>query len=266
MNQVVLGALFAGGLFLGILLMMQVGRYVRVRLSGKDIESTSAGLTALEGALFGLMSLILAFCFSGAGLRFDARRQLIIEEANCIGTAYLRLSLLPTQAQQDLQEKFRQYVDARLDAYRVLPDLAKAKAEIARAAAIQGEIWTRAIEASQRMDSLQATVLVLPALNAMFDIANTRYWATQIHPPPFVFWLLGVLILIFSLLAGFDMGDGKARSWIHVVSFAVLLAITFYAIVDLEFPRLGLVQVKNFDQALVDVRNNMGAGTATIIK
>ena len=69
MNQVVLGALFAGGLFLGIILMMKLGRYVRVRLSGKDIESASAGLTALEGALSGLTSLILACCFSGAGLR-----------------------------------------------------------------------------------------------------------------------------------------------------------------------------------------------------
>ena len=257
MNQIFWGGLFAGGLFLGIFLMMEAGRYMRVRHQGKDIESGRAGFATLEAALFGLMGLILAFSFSGAMSRFDARRHLIIEEANHSGTAYFRLDLVPAQAKQELREEFRQYVDTRLAAYRALPDIAKAEAGLVRATAIQREIWTKAVAAGQQGSSPQATIIVLPALNAMFDIANTRYLVTKIHLPQVIFWLMGALILICSLLAGYGMGASKARNWMHIVSFAVFLAITVYTIIDLEFPRAGLIQVSSFDQALVTVRNSM---------
>jgi hypothetical protein len=257
MNQVVTGALFAGALFLGILLMLETGRYLRRRQSGKEIISNSSGLNEIEGALFGLMALILAFSFSGAGSRLDARRQLIVDEANCIGTAYLRLELLSPEPKQDLQEKFRQYVDARLSAYRALPDAAKAKSEVNRAMIIQGEIWTSAVAACQQANSSQTSMLLLNSLNAMFDIANTRYLATKMHQPVLVYWLMSILVLICSLLAGFSMGDNNVRNRIYIFSFAMMLAITVYTIIDLDHPRLGLIQVKDFDQAIVDVRNSM---------
>jgi len=82
-----------------------------------------------------------------AGL--DGRRQLVVEEANAIGTAYLRLDVLPHEAQPALRDKFRRYVEARLDAYRKLPDIAAAKEGLARAAVLQGEIWGEAVAASR---------------------------------------------------------------------------------------------------------------------
>jgi hypothetical protein len=261
MNPIYDGVLSSGGLFLGIFLMIELGRYIRARQRTSDIESARSGLGALEGAVFGLMSLILAFSFSGAASRFDTRRMSIVDEANCIGTAYLRLDVLSAQAQPQLRQKFRQYVDARLAAYRALPDIAKAKAGIIRAQAIQSEIWTKAVAASQQANPLEAQLIVLPALNAMFDISNTRYMQAQLHPPMVVFWMLGALILICSLLAGFGMGASKTPSWVHVVVFAVVLAAAVYMIIELEFPRLGRFQENAFDQALVDVRNSMDAGT-----
>lgn len=263
MNQIVLAVAIAGLIFLGELLMLFGGRYLRKRHSRKGVELKGEGLGALEGALFGLMGLILAFCFSGAGARFDARMQMIVAEANCIGTAYLRLDLLSPQRRADIQEQFRQYVDARLGAYRAAPDLAKAKAEFARAAAIQGEIWTRAIAACKQ-DNLAppAVSTLLPALNEMFDIANTRYMALQMHPPVSIYCLMAALVLICSLLAGFRMGESQTISRLHVLAFAALVAVTVYVTIDLEFPRLGIIQVTNFDQAIADVRAGMGDGTA----
>ena len=260
-NPIFWGALSACGLFLGIFLMIEAGRNIAAGQRVRDAQAVSSSLGVLESALFGLMSLVMAFSFSGAAQRFDTRRMSIVDEANCIGTAYLRIDVLPLQAQPQLREKFRQYVDARLAAYRALPDIAKAKAGIIRAQAIQSDIWAKAIAASQQANSLEAQLLVLPALNAMFDITNTRYMQAQLHPPPVVFLMLGVLILICSLLAGFEMGFGKARSLIHVAAFAALLALTFYTIIELEYPRLGRLQENAFDQALVDVRNSMDAGT-----
>ena len=93
----------------------------------------AVGESAAEGAIFALLGLLVAFTFSGAASRFDARRQLIVEETNDIGTAYLRLRLLPLSAQPALREQFRQYVDARLAFYRKLKDMPAAMAEHVKA-------------------------------------------------------------------------------------------------------------------------------------
>jgi hypothetical protein len=254
---IIAGAAIIGGLFVGMLLFLEAGRRIRMRILAKDAEKAAGGLGVVEGALFALMGLVLAFTFSGAAARFDARRQMIVEEANDIGTAYLRLDLLPEAAQPQLREKFRQYVDARLETYMNLPAIAATMPDMATAAGLQREIWNESIAATREAKNPQAALLLLPALNAMFDIANTRVWATQLHPPPIIFALLGALALVCSLLAGYGMAGGKARSWTHIVAFAIILTLTVYVIIDMEFPRMGFIRVDAFDQALVDVRASM---------
>jgi len=256
-TMMIVGVATLIGLFLGMLLFLEAGRRIRFRVIPKDAEKGGAGFGAVEGALFALMGLVLAFTFSGAASRFDQRRSLIVEEANDIGTAYLRLDLLPEAAQPQLRELVRRYVDTRLETHRVLPDLDAAMAQIAKANEIQHEIWNHAVAAAREATNPQAAIVLLPALNAMFDIANTRYWSTQLHPPPLIFGLLGALALVCSLLAGFGMAGGKARSWVHIVAFAIILTLTVYVIVDMEFPRMGFIRVDAFDRALVDVRASM---------
>ena len=255
--SMIVGVVTLVGLFLGMLLFLEVGRRIRLRFLAKDAEKPVDGLGVVEGALFGLMGLVIAFTFSGAASRFDERRHLIVEEANDIGTAYLRIDLLPEAAQPQIREMLRRYVDTRLETYRVLPDLDAAMAKIAKANEIQQEIWNHAVLATKDATNPQAAIVLLPALNAMFDIANTRYWATQLHPPWMIFALLGTLGLVCSLLAGFGMTGATARSWIHIVAFAIILTLTVYVIVDMEYPRMGFIRVDSFDRALVDVRASM---------
>src|SRR5499426_1470262 len=114
MDPILTAALFAVTLFLGILLLLEVGRRMGIRRIAKEAEGARAGVGAVEGAVFGLLGLLIAFTFSGAASRFDTRRQLIVEETNAIGTAYLRLDLLPAATQPALREHFRRYVEARL--------------------------------------------------------------------------------------------------------------------------------------------------------
>jgi hypothetical protein len=97
-------------------------------------------------------------------------------------------------------------------------------------------------------------MLLLPALNEMFDMAATRLATTKLHPPLIIYGMLFVLTLICSFLAGFDMGAEATRSWVHMLGFAVILGVAVYVIVDLEYPRLGLVRLDSFDQLLVNVR------------
>lgn len=258
MNLASLALLIAVVLFLGMLLLLEVGRRIGVGRLANDPEHASAGMGAVDGAVFALLGLLIAFTFSGAASRFDDRRNLIVEEANDIGTAYLRLDLLPTSAQPALRDLFRRYVDSRLETYRKLPDLDATMAELARSTALQGEIWSQAVTAS-RMEGAPpaAAMLLLPALNQMIDITTTRTMSGQIHPPVVVFAMLFGLALTAALLAGYGMAAGRVRSWIHMIGFAAVLAGAVYVIIDIEYPRLGLIRVDAFDQALADLRNSM---------
>ena len=111
--------------------------------------------------------------------------------------------------------------------------------------------------ASRAASPQPATMLLLPALNAMIDITTTRTMAGQMHPPAVIFAMLILLALTRALLAGAGMGGGKDRSWIHMVGFAAAMALAVYVILDIEFPRLGLIRVDAIDQVLVELRESM---------
>ncbi len=107
------------------------------------------------------------------------------------------------------------------------------------------------------MNSPAVTSLVLSSLNEMIDITTTRAVALRSHPPAIIFIMLFVLLLACSLLAGYGMSAGKAPSWLHMVGFAFIMAIAVYVIMDIEFPRVGLVRIDYVDQAMLDLRNSM---------
>jgi len=241
----------------GTLGMLEIGRRLGVRRLARDPEGAKAGTGAIDGAVFGLMGLLIAFTFSGAATRFDVRRTMMVEEANCIGTAWLRLDLLPAAAQPSLREHFRQYLDARLAAFRKLPDITAAKADLSRANKLQNDIWTQAIAACRESGSQPATMLLLPALNQMFDTATSRTAGTQMHPPMLIYAVLGLLLLASSLLAGFGLGVGRVRNWFHGLAFVLVMTLTVYVILDFEFPRVGLIRIHGFEQVLVDLQQSM---------
>jgi hypothetical protein len=211
------GGSLAAGLFLAILVSLAFGRWLGQRLTVQSGIPPSASVGSLETSVFALLGLLIAFTFSGALSRFDVRRAQAVDEANAIGTAYLRIDLLPAAAQPRLRETFRAYADARP----------------------------------------AADLLLLPAVNAMFDITTVRVAATQIHPPTIAYAMLIALALASALLAGYQQAHEKDYDWIHKLGFAAITALTVYVILDIEHPRLGLVQIGAIDQFLVDVRAGM---------
>ena len=122
---------------------------------------------------------------------------------------------------------------------------------------LQAEIWQKSVAAAGRSPNTAASMLLLPALNAMIDITTVRTAATEDHPPIIIFAMLALIALATSLMAGFEMAGAKRRSWLHIVGYALIMSIAVYVILDLEFPRLGLIRVDTFDHYLVDVRTSM---------
>jgi hypothetical protein len=185
------------GLALGMLLMCETGRRIGIRSIRKYPDGLAKGTGAAEAAVFGLLGLLIAFTFSGAASRFEARRHLIVEEANTISTAYLRMDLLPAETQPVLRAMFREYAQVRFLVYRDARDSETTILRLAQTAELQDLIWRKVMTiCRQPTTPSQVTMLVLPALNEMIDITSTRVGATQNHPPLVIFLLLGALSLV----------------------------------------------------------------------
>ena len=258
MDLALIGSLSAVCLFFGILILSEVGRRIGLARLARDSEGLTKGAGAAEAAVVGLLGLLIAFTFAGAASRFEDRRHLIVAEANSIGTAYLRIDLLPGDAQPEIRELFRRYLDARSATYRDVGDQTATKAKLTESAALQGDIWAKALTACRRPEvPAQAAMLLVPALNEMIDITTTREMATRNHPPLAVFLLLYGASLVDALLVGYSTSPNKDRSWFHTVVFAAVLSLTVYVILDLEFPRLGLIRVDAADQVLIELRKSM---------
>lgn len=242
------------GLFVGMLIFFEGGRRIGVARIGKDPDCLTRGAGAAEGAVFALLGLLMAFTFSGAASRFEARRMLINTEANAIGTVYLRIDLLPGEVQPPLRELLRRYAEIRATIYQGADDTEALQAKLATSASLQNEIWQQAMAAIRLPAAMpQAAMLMTPALNDMIDITGTRAAATATHPPGIVFVLLVVLSLIAAMLAGYATSPNKDRSWLHQVTFALVTSLAIYVIFDIEYPRLGLIRVDDADQAIIDL-------------
>jgi len=257
MNFSLLGILTILGMLGGTLCMLEIGRRFAARRLAVDPEGAKAGTGVVEGAVFGLMGLLVAFTFSGAAARFDARRAMIVEEANCISTAWLRLDMLPSASQPSLRAKFRQYLEARLAVFRKIPNMTAMKLELDRVATLQNEIWTQALSACRESAAPTTTMLLVPALNQMFDTATSRTAGIEMHPPMLIYGTLGLLLLASALLAGYGLGVGKIRDTFHGLSLVLVMTVTVYVILDFEFPRVGIIRIDRFEQALVELQQSM---------
>ncbi len=258
MSESTIALVFTTALFIAMLASAEIGRRVgRARLA-RDPDGLEKGAGSAEGAIFALLGLLIAFTFAGAASRFEDRRHLITAEANAIGTAYQRVDLLPADVQPAMRELFGRYLDARLAVFEQPGDPVLTGEQLAVAEGLQSEIWDLAISASMREEMRPpAAQLMLPALNEMIDITTTRAMAIQNHPPPAIFILLVTLCLVGALLVGYGTSPNRHRGWLHTIIFALILSLTTYVIIDLEFPRLGLIRVDSADRVLVDLRESM---------
>jgi hypothetical protein len=253
---VALGVVLAWMLVL--LVCLEIGRRFGRRRLARHGADARRGLGAVEGAVFGLLGLLLAFSFSAAADRFEEQRQLSLQEANAIRTAYRRLDLLPAETQPQLRAAFSRYLDARKALYARFARRESTNGAIAGAALLlRDDLWTPAVEASRKADNAEVMTVTLPAINEMSDLTLMRIAAIRTHDPGIILGFLMGLVMICSVLAGSASAEAAGRSWIHIISFAAVLSVSVYSIADYEYWWLGLIKVDAADEVLEVLRKSM---------
>jgi len=226
----------------------RLGRY-RHRRSENEKE---APVGAIVAATLGLLGFILAFTFGLAASRFDARRKIVVEEANAIGTTYLRAGLLPDGRGVKIRKLLGEYVDARLE----VTQPGNIKKVLRRSEDVHRELWKDAEALGQQYPGSIVVGLFLQSLNETIDLHATRVLVGLQSRIPGVLW--GALFLVTILtMAGVGYYDGLASSSrsLAILVLALTFSIIILLVADLDRSREGLFTVSQ--QAMIDVRNMM---------
>ena len=250
--------LFAVAGLILLALMVEVGWRVGHYLNSRGIDK-SDGASNFTTAIFGLLSLILAIQFGGACDSYDQRRAEIIKESLTIGTVSKAIDLLPEQDQPKLRESLKRYLDVRISMYQSPIDLDRLNERFAERSQIETDMWAAAqasVHAMPFPDKLIAAQ-ILPAISAMSDASDTQRLSQALHPPRLIMGLLAALTFVGGLVSGYIMGIEKKRDWFLTILFVVLMAASFAVILDLEYPRLGFINLDSVEAELVSMRKGL---------
>jgi hypothetical protein len=244
-------------LFFAMLAFLEVGRQLGIREFARHGAAARSGVGVADGAVFALLAFLIGFAFSGAASRFESRRSLVAEAVNSLGTAWQRIDVLPAEHQEPIRVAFRRYMDALLAYYAQRRGALATLQEPPALTRAQNEVWTKAVAACVVPSGDQARMLLLPALNEMFGMVEKERLARRMHTPFVIFVMLGITALAAAVFAGYGMASGATRNWVYIVGIAGTIATATYVIIDLEFPRLGLIRIDGIDSALVELRGTM---------
>ena len=240
------------GLFAALLLGLEIGRRVG-RAVGTDKEEVASG--AADGVIFAVFGLIIAFTFSTSASRFDERRKLIVEQANALGTASLRLDALDPADRAPIRRLMIRWAQL---AQRIpsVEDKAAMAAVVNDAAAVQSEVWRLAAAAVERKQQAALWAFVMSPINDWTNLSTSRLATIDRGTPPMVMPTVIALSFVASVLAGFHMSRHR-RSWLHCVAFSGILALVIYVILDLNHPRSGLIRVDAMDETIKQAEQSL---------
>ena len=236
-----------------LLAMMIISIMVGLRAGKKTHKETHVDSTIL-GSLFTLFGLMLAFTFSMAINYHGMRRDIIIEEANDIGTAILRADLYRQSDRNLFKTDFKKYVDVRVDYFTAGTDLDKIETAQNLSVEIQQRLWDRASQLAKDSGYTVASMQMIPALNSMIDITTTRKYGNLVHLPDTITYLLFLLSCVCSFYIGYMFARKEKFDWLLAVIFCLLTSMVVFVIFDLDRPRRGFIKLDKMNNAIVELK------------
>ncbi len=234
-----------------VLLSIELGWRLGNYRQHRTKEEKKAPVSAAVGATLGLLAFLLAFTFDMAASRYANRKQIVLQEANAIGTTYLRADYLAEQPRDETRNLLREYATLRAGG----ADSIMSPEGRAKSASLQDRLWVIAASAGTNSDS-NATALFIESLNEMIDLDSVRVTAIRNQIPDSIWLMLGV-VTVFSMTAmGYEFGLTGARSWAVTILLVIVFTTVITLIADLDSPQEGLLRVSQ--QPLIDLLNKIG--------
>ncbi|MDG2524135.1 hypothetical protein P6166_02025 [Stenotrophomonas sp. HITSZ_GD] len=248
--------LFTALFFVLMLLAREVGVWFRHRRppaeeTDKQKDEDAFAMTSVMG----LLALLIGFTFSVSLSRYDERRELVVKEANALGTTWLRTSLLEAPAAERMRDVLRRYVDARI-AFGAARDNAEERAQFARTEALQNELWTVMNAGIAGFRDTPRASLVVSTTNESIDLAAERLATREAHIPSRILRML----LLFAVLAAGLVGYERARQRKETTLVLLLFALAVGLVIDLDQPSTGMTNVPQ--TPMLDLKESLGTPPA----
>lgn len=235
----------------------EVGYRLGVRGTASN-SHTREHLGATQAAAAALLGLLLAFSVSMAVSRFEARKAAVVDEANAIGTAYLRASLLPEPSRTEAGAAFARYVDVRLELAR--PDwyLSATSALRDEEQSLQRQLWSLGVAVAEQDRRAVTTGLYLEAVNEMIDSAGRRDAGLRNHVPESVVYMIFAVAVLTLGIIGYASGLSGGRSLVAALILSFIITAVVFVILDFDRPYRGVVTISQ--QSMLDLKESIGRG------
>lgn len=234
--------MIAGALVFGLIAALFVGEMFGRRVSRERNASVGTQVGAIQGAMLGLLGLFLGFSFAGASGRFMERQDLIVQEANAIGTAFLRAEMLDEPERTMLRSELASYVSHRLSVSD-RPNFKVTASDVQRITGHHDAMWRITREGVERKPGVM--VALLGPVNDVIDLHTTRLAAGRKHLPVLVLSLLLACSVLATGVLGFGCGASGRGSMFMGTALCVVMAASLWATIDLDHPRSGLIRLSD---------------------
>jgi hypothetical protein len=213
-----------------------------------------APVGSMVGATLGLLAFMLAFTFGLGASRFDTRKQLVLDEANAIGTTYLRAALLPEPERTKIRNLLREYVDVRLP--KGVLTYEKINQAIVRSEELQGQLWSQAVAMSEKTPNSVIAGLFIQSLNEVIDLHSKRVTVGLRNRIPGSIWVALYVVTVFAMVAmGYHTGLTGRRSLVANIAIILSFSAVILLIADLDRSQEGLLKVSQ--QAMIDLQKEL---------
>ncbi len=253
------------GIFVGTMALVLLSTYAGIALARFRkrhlLADQEGSVSAIVGPTTALLAFFLAFTFGLTASRFDAKRTLLLEELNAIGTTFLRTRLIPEPHGAAVRTLLKEYVDLRVELARH-PE--KAEPLIRRSEELQGLMWPHAAAlADANLRNSPIVALFVDSLNQMFDAQTKRVTVSVFYQMPLAIWIALFAVTIFSMLeVGYLLGMFDRVNWLLILMLALALSTVILLIADLDRNAAGLIKVEL--QPMIDlqrwIQGQMSAG------
>ncbi len=222
-----------------LLAVEETGFRLRFRSKAEVDDKLHGQIVGARDGLVVLLSLLLGFMLPMSLTRFDLRKQLVVQEANAIGTASLRAQTLPEPVRSKSQELLAQYADARLKFFVAALDTKELEAAQARSKQLQDALWQQALPVAQSAPTAITSVYI-QSLNQMIDLSEESLAARENRVPGAIWFMLAFISLLACLTSGYSH---RKRFLLSMLVTPLMISIVMALIADLDAPRRGLILV-----------------------